>query len=100
MAQPTPNEGAKQKGLASVQAAADTLSMALADLGSMTPEGQAVVSALKALSKFTSATSNELVPAQLMELFRAQQPSPMTQMMGGGGGAPQGAPQAPAPQPV
>lgn len=95
MAQPTPNDGQRQIGLVAVQAAADALSQALPALGSMTQEGQAVISALKALSKFTSPTGNDLVPAQIMELQRGQQQGPMQQMMSGG--APQGGAGAPTP---
>lgn len=87
MAQPTANEGARQIGLVSVQAAADALTQALSQLGSMSPEGQAVISALKALSKFTGPAAQQLVPAQIMELSRAQQQSPIQDLMAGGGAA-------------
>lgn len=105
MAQPTPNDGARQMGMVQVETAMQMLEKALPTLGSNTPEGQACLSALKTLSgKFQRQKSQELVPAQIAEMARAQQASPIAQMMqggGAGGGAPQGAAtQQPQPMPM
>lgn len=89
MAQPTPNEGAKQMGGVTVEGAMQMLEQALPQVGSNTPEGQAIVAALKTLGKhFNRGKSKELVPAQLLELARAQKQSPLAGMIGGGMGAP------------
>lgn len=96
MAQPTPNEGSQQMGFVNAESAMQMLEQALPSLGSNTPEGAAVVKALGILSKvFQRQEAAGLIPAQIMELTRAQQPSAMQQMMGGGGApAPGGAPAA------
>lgn len=97
MAQPTPNDGAKQMGSVNVEGAMQMLEQALPSLGSNTPEGAAVLDALSKLSKhFNRGKSKELVPAQLMELARAQKQSPMAGMMGGMG-APAAGGAAPSP---
>lgn len=97
MQQPTPNDGARQMGMVQVETAMQMLEKALPTLGSNTPEGQAALSALKTLSgKFQRQKSQDLVPAQIAEMARAQQQTPIAQMMaqgGGAGGAPQGGPQ-------
>lgn len=76
-----------------VETAMQMLEKALPVLGSNTPEGKAALSALHTLSqKFQRQKSEELVPAQIAEMARAQRQSPIAQMMsqpqGGGGGAP------------
>ncbi len=87
MAQPTPNDGAKQMGAVNVEGAMQMLEQALPSVGSNTPEGKSILEALSKLSKHFNRQKNaELVPAQLMELARAQKQSPMAGMMGGGGG--------------
>lgn len=100
MAQPTPNNGARQMGMVQVETAMQMLERALPVLGSNTPEGQAALTALKALSsKFSRQQAQDLVPAQIAEMARAQQQSPLTKLMAQGGqGAPQGA--APAAMPM
>lgn len=100
MAQPTPNDGARQMGMVQVETAMQMLERALPVLGSNTPEGKAALGALSGLSKiFQRQQSQDLVPAQIAEMARAQQQSPMTQMMAQGQGQPpQGA--APAPMPM
>jgi len=99
MAQPTPNEGGKQMGAVNVESAMQMLEQALPSVGSNTPEGAAILDALSKLSKhFNRQKSKELVPAQLMELARAQKSSPLAGMIGGGmGGA--GATPPPGAQP-
>lgn len=90
MAQPTPNDGARQMGMVQVETAMQMLERALPVLGSNTPEGKAALGALSMLSKiFQRQQSQDLVPAQIAEMARAQQQSPMTQMMAQG--QPQGA---------
>ncbi len=75
-----------------VEGAMQMLEQALPGLGSNTPEGQAVLDALSKLSKhFNRGKSKELIPAQLMELARAQKQSPVAGMIGGQP-APQGQP--------
>lgn len=92
MAQPTPNDGARQMGLVQVETAMQMLEQALPSLGSNTPEGDACLKALSALSRAVNRQkSQDLVPAQIAELARAQSQSPIAQMMGAG---------APAPAPV
>jgi hypothetical protein len=94
MAQPTPNDGARQMGMVQVETAMQMLEKALPVLGSNTPEGQAALKALSTLSsKFQRQQAQELVPAQIAELARSQQQSPLAQLMQqpGAGGAPQGA---------
>ncbi len=102
MAQPTPNDGARQMGMVQVETAMQMLEKALPVLGSNTEEGKAALRALHTLSqKFQRQKSEGLVPAQIAEMARAQQQSPIAQLMAGGqgGGAP--APQAPqAPMPM
>lgn len=89
MAQPSPNDGARQMGMVQVETALQMLEQALVSLGSQTPEGAAVLKAMSALSKnFTRTQSQDLVPAQIAEMARAQQQSPMAQMIGGGAPAP------------
>ena len=96
MAQPSPNDGNKQMGMVNVETAMQMLEQALPDLGSNTPEGAAVIKALSVLSsKFNRGPAQQLVPAQITELQKAQQPSPLAGMLAGGG-APQGAAPAPA----
>lgn len=97
MAQPTPNDGARQMGMVQVETAMQMLEKALPTLGSNTPEGKACLSALNTLSqKFQRQSNAPLVPAQIAEMARSQQQSPLAQMMmqQGGGGA-----QPPQPQP-
>lgn len=77
-----------------VETGMQMLERALPSLGMNSPEHAAVVRALSALSKaFTRQRSQDLVPAQIAEMQRAQQQGPVAQMMGGGA---QGAPSAPA----
>ena len=92
-------------GMVQVETAMQMLEKALPVLGSNTEEGKACLSALNTLSKkFQRQKSADLVPAQIAEMARAQQSSPLSQIMAGGGGAPggapQGAPQGQPPQPM
>ena len=102
MLQPSPNDGARQMGFVQVETAMQMLEQALPSLGSNTPEGKACLEALTKLSKaFARQPSQDLVPAQIAEMARAQQQSPIAQMMGAAGGAPAPAPAAaPAPAPM
>lgn len=96
MAQATPNDGSRQMGFVQVETAMQMLEQALPDLGSNTPEGAAVIKALSVLSsKFNRGPAQQLVPAQITELQKAQQPSPLAGMLAGAG-APPGAAPAPA----
>lgn len=99
MSQPTPNDGARQMGMVQVETAMQMLEKALPVLGSNTPEGKAALQALHGLSRaFQRQPSQDLVPAQIAEMARAQQQSPISQLMAQGQGQPQGA--APAPMPM
>jgi hypothetical protein len=92
MAQPSPNDGAKQMGIVQVETAMQLMEQALPTLGSNTEEGAAVLKAMTALAKaFNRQKSKDLVPAQIQEMARTQQQSPMAQAMAGppGGAAPQ-----------
>jgi hypothetical protein len=91
MAQPTANEGSRQMGMVQVETAMQMLEQACATLGTGTKEYTAAEKALGALSKvFNRSKAKELVPAQIAEMARAQQQSPIAPLMSGG--APQGAP--------
>ena len=82
MAQPTPNDGARQMGMVQVETAMQMLEKALPVLGSNTPEGKAALQALHGLSRaFQRPQSQDLVPAQIAEMARAQRASPVAQMM-------------------
>lgn len=102
MAQPSPNDGARQMAMVQVETGMQMLEQAIAGLGSTSEEGAAVVKALGTLSsKFTRSKSKDLVPAQIAEMARSQRQSPLAQMMGGAAGQ-QGAqpPAAGAPAPM
>lgn len=82
MSQPTPNEGARQMGMVNVESAMQMLEQAIAELGSNTEEGKAVLEALTKLSKhFNRPQAAELIPAQVLELARKQRQSPLAAMM-------------------
>lgn len=82
MAQPTPNDGARQMSMVQVETAMQMLMKAAPALGANTPEGKAVISALNTLSsKFQRQQSADLVPAQIAEMARAQRQSPLAQLM-------------------
>ena len=82
MSQPSPNEGERQMGMVNVESAMQMLEQAIAELGSNTEEGKAVLEALTKLSKhFNRPQAAELVPAQVMELARKQRQSPLGAMM-------------------
>ena len=99
MSQPSPNDGAKQIGMVQVESAQQLLERALPSLGPNTPEHAAVMRALSALSKAFNRTKDEsLVPAQIAEMSRAQQGSPMQQMIPGGGAGQQPQQQPPMQQ--
>ena len=99
MSQPSPNDGARQIGMVRVETAQQMLEQALPALGMNTPEHAAVTKALSLLSKhFQRAKSEQLVPAQIAEMARAQGGSPVQQMIPGGG-AGQQPQQQPQPQP-
>lgn len=104
MSQPTPNDGARQMGMVQVVTAMQMLEKALPTLGSNTPEGKACLSALNTLStKFQRQKAEDLVPAQIQEMARAQRASPVAQMLmqqQGQQQAPQGAAPQPAPAPT
>lgn len=85
MAQPSPNDGARQMGMVQVETAMQMLERALPVLGSNTPEGKAALQALSGLSRiFQRQQAQPLVPAQIAEMARAQQQSPMSQLMAQG----------------
>lgn len=99
MAQPSPNQGNMQMGRVQVESAMQLLERALQAVGTTTAEGEAVLKALTALAKhFNRQKAQELVPAQILEMAHANQPSDLQQMLAqrpGAGGAQQ-TPQPPA----
>ena len=100
MSQPSPNDGARQIGMVQVETGMQMLERALPALGMNTPEHAAVLKALSALSSaFQRQKSEALVPAQIAEMAKAQQGSPVQQMIPGGG-AGQQPPQQPQQPPM
>ena len=90
MSTPQPGAGEKQSAMVNVSIAMDLLEQTLPALGSESEEGQAVLNVLGALSKkfgHTKAKSQELVPAELMQLMsslpQAGGMSPEAKAMGG-----------------
>lgn len=73
MSTPQPAAGEKQNAMVNVTLAMDLLEQVLPSLGSESEEGQTVLDVLGKLSKkfgHTRAKSQELVPAELMQLFQ------------------------------
>ena len=71
-----------QMGKVRVTSALQLMTAALQDLGSTSPEGQAVLKAMSTLSKlFGKPKDSELVPAQLSEMVRANQGGQLTQLL-------------------
>ena len=73
MTTPQPAAGEKQNAMVNVTLAMDLPEEVLPALGSESDEGQAVLDVLSKLSKkfgHTRAKSQELVPAELMQLFQ------------------------------
>lgn len=94
MSTPQPAQGEKQSAMVNVSIAMDLLEQTLPALGSESEEGKAVLGVLSALSKkfgHSRAKSQELVPAELMQLM-ASMPKPPGGMPGGAGGGMPGMP--------
>lgn len=73
MSTPEPKEGDKKNAMINVSLAMDLLEQTLPALGSESEEGQSVVNVLRTLgTKFghTRSKSQELVPAELMQLMQ------------------------------
>jgi hypothetical protein len=90
MSTPQPAQGEKQSAMVNVSLAMDLLEQTLHALGSESEEGQTILTCLSGLSKkfgHTRAKSQELVPAELMQLFQslpqAGGMSPSAKAMGG-----------------
>lgn len=82
MSQPSANAGNAQMGKAQVESAMKILEQAIAQLGSGTPEGAAVIRALNTLAtKFNRQEGEELVPSQIMQMAQAAKPSPLAAML-------------------
>jgi hypothetical protein len=95
MSTPQPAQGEKQSAMVNVSIAMDLLEQTLGALGSESEEGQAVLQCLSGLSKkfgHSRAKSQELVPAELMQLFQSLPQA-------GGGMNPQAKAMGNAPQP-
>jgi len=74
MSTPQPAQGDKQNAMVNVSLASDLLEQCLHAVGSESEEGQAILKALSILSKqfgHTKAKSQELVPAELMQLMQS-----------------------------
>lgn len=94
MATPQPAEGDKQGALVTLNIARDLLEHTIPGLGSETEEGKVVLQCLQSLAKKfgdTKAKSEELMPADLMQLFHS-----MPQL---GGMSPEGKAMQQPPQP-
>jgi hypothetical protein len=107
MSSPQPAAGEKQQAMIKVQQAMDLLEQALPDFGSESEEGGEILKTLSTLGKkfggANRARSNELMPAELMNLLGnlPQGPGGMKPMPPGGGGAmPGGAPGGAPPMPM
>ena len=104
MSAPQENAGEKQQAMIKVQQAMDLLEQALPDFGSESEEGGEIIKTLGTLGKKfggqNRARSNELMPAELMNLLSSlpQGPGGMKPMPAGGGAPmPGGAPGGAAP---
>ena len=74
MSTPQPAQGDKQNAMVNVSLAMDLLEQTLHALGSESEEGQAILTCLSGLSKkfgHTKAKSQDLVPAELMQLMQS-----------------------------
>lgn len=82
MAQPTPDNGGMKMASVQVESAMALLQQALGGTGPTTEQGQIIIKALGVLAKaFNEPQTQQLVPAQVMELMKAQAPSGMGQAM-------------------
>ena len=100
MSTPQPAQGDKQSAMVNVSIAMDLLEQTLPALGSESEEGKTILQCLTGLSKkfgHTRSKSNELVPAELMQLMASL---PHGGAPGGAppGGMPPGMPPQPMPQ--
>lgn len=74
MAQPQQAEGLKQAARVNVTMAIDILQQALPAMGAASEEGQALLNALKTLTKAfgqTEQKSRELIPAEIAQMLSA-----------------------------
>jgi len=74
MSQPQQAEGLKTAARVNITMAIDILQQSLPAMGAATEEGQAVLNALKTLTKAfgkTETKSRELIPAEIMQLLSA-----------------------------
>lgn len=95
MSTPQPAQGEKQSAMVNVSIAMDLLEQTLPALGSESEEGRTVLACLSNLSKkfgHTRAKSQELVPAELMQL--------MSSMPQAGGMSPEAKAMGHAPMPM
>ena len=104
MSTPQPAQGDKQSAMINVSLAGDLLEQTLPALGSESEEGQVVLQVLQMLSKkfgHSKAKTQELVPAELMQLMQslpqAGGMSPEAKAMGQHPMPVPGQPQAPMP---
>ena len=84
LTQPGKHEGDKAQAMTQVQMAIDLLSQSLPGLGVMTPEGEAVMSALKALSRKVGVKAQQnaaLLPAQIEMMKNAASGGPEVAQM-------------------
>lgn len=104
MSTPQPNAGEKQAAMLKVQQAMDLLEQALPDFGSESEEGSEIIATLGKLGKKFGgekrARSNELMPAELMNLLSnlPQGPGGIKPMPAAPAGMPPGG--APSPMPA
>ena len=96
MTTPQSAEGEKQNAMVNVNLAMDLLEQTLPGLGSESEEGQVIVQVLSVLGKkfgHTKQKSQELIPAELMQLMQSlPQAGGMSPEQKAMGGAPQGMP--------
>ena len=95
MSTPQPNHGERQTAYVNISLAGDLLEQAMPSIGSETEEGRALLDVLHKLSKtfgHTKSKSQELVPAELMQLMSALPQgggaTPVQKAMGQPGGMP------------
>ena len=73
MATPEPKEGLRQAAMVNVQMAIDLLTQSLPALGSTSDEGDAVLNAVKTLSKRfgkSESKTKELIPAEILQMIK------------------------------
>ena len=101
MVTPQPKEGEKAAAMVKIEMALNLLETALPPFGSETPEGAAILGALRTLTgRFGEKRqkAKDLVPAEMRQLMASQASSPAQKIMAGG--PPPAAPGTAGPAPM